>query len=290
LLPEQVPTAIDHELTVTASSPENLEALNAAALEKKTRVRVMVKIDTGMGRIGIGPNAAVKFLQRALKLPGVKITGIFTHFAAADEIDNSFALQQLAILEKLVHALTFHNIDIPVVSAANSAATLALPGAHFNAVRPGIILYGLPPAPDMPLPVDLQPVMSLRTRIVYIKQVPAETPVSYGCTHRTAERTWLATLPIGYADGYSRHLSDIAPVLVRGIRRPVAGRICMDQTVIDLGPDCNAAVGDEAVLFGRQGPSEITLTELAELAGTINYELACGISPRVPRIYEDSFS
>ena len=250
----------------------------------------MVKIDTGMGRIGIGPNAAVKFLQRALKLPGVKITGIFTHFAAADEIDNSFALQQLAILEKLVHALTFHNIDIPVVSAANSAATLALPGAHFNAVRPGIILYGLPPAPDMPLPVDLQPVMSLRTRIVYIKQVPAETPVSYGCTHRTAERTWLATLPIGYADGYSRHLSDIAPVLVRGIRRPVAGRICMDQTVIDLGPDCNAAVGDEAVLFGRQGPSEITLTELAELAGTINYELACGISPRVPRIYEDSFS
>jgi alanine racemase len=176
-------------------------------------------------------------------------------------------------------------VDLPIISAANSAATDSYPDAFFNAVRPGIILYGLPPDPGMKLHLALEPVMSLVTRIVFIKHVPAGTPVNYGCTYRTAAPTWLATLPVGYADGYSRHLSNKATVLVRGSRRSVVGRICMDQTVIDLGPDCDAAVGDEVVLCGRQGDAEITLTELAGLAGTINYELACGISPRVPRIY-----
>ena len=247
----------------------------------------MIKIDTGMGRIGVLPNAATAVLQKAITLPGIEVAGIFTHFATADEPDNSFSLLQLASLKEILCTLDRQNIILPIVSAANSAATLTLNDAHFNAVRPGIILYGLPPASGMSLPIELQPAMSLKTRIVHIKQVPAGTPVSYGCTYRTTERTWLATLPLGYADGYSRHLSSIAPVLVRGIRRQVVGRICMDQTVIDLGPDCNAEVGEEAVLFGRQGAAEITLTELADLAGTINYELACGISQRVPRIYVD---
>ena len=140
----------------------------------------------------------------------------------------------------------------------------------------------------MHLHLDLKPAMSLVTRIVFIKHVPAGTPVNYGCTYYTESPTWLATLPIGYADGYSRHLSNKAEVLVQGIRRRVVGRICMDQTVIDLGPECDAAIGDEVVLCGQQGQNEITLTELAGLAGTINYELACGISPRVPRVYLDN--
>ena len=285
LFPEQLPTAIDHELTVTVSSLDTLNAFNAIALAKKSRIRVMVKIDTGMGRIGVLPEAAAEIVRLGSTLPGIEVAGTFTHFAAADEPDSSFSLFQLAKLEETLGTLRKQQILPPVVSAANSAATLTLRDAHFNAVRPGIILYGLPPASGMSLPVDLQPAMSLKTRIVHIKQVPADTPVSYGCTYRTTERTWLATLPLGYADGYSRHLSSRAPVLVRGIRRQAVGRICMDQTVIDLGPDCNAEIGDEAVLFGRQGDAEITLTELADLAGTINYELACGISPRVPRIY-----
>lgn len=287
LLPEQYPTAIDHNLTITVASQKSLHALNAAALSKKRRASVMVKIDTGMGRIGIMPASAADFLQEAYSLPGIELVGIFTHFASADEADPSFSFHQLKNLQTVIDSLSSRNISLPIVSAANSAATLRLSDAHFDAVRPGIILYGLPPDANMPIPIDLHPAMSLSTRIVHIKEVAADTPVSYGCTYRTTERTWLATLPVGYADGYSRHLSNKAPVLVRGRRCSVVGRVCMDQTIINLGPKRFAEIGDEAVLFGKQGSDEITLTELAVLAGTINYELACLISPRVPRVYKD---
>jgi alanine racemase len=286
-LPEQAPLFVDHDLTATVSSCEGLQALQSASLHKKNRVRVMIKLDTGMGRVGIQPDAAVSFIRLALSQSGLDIQGLFTHFATADETDRSFTLTQLKLLNQTVQSLKDAGIVLPVISAANSAATDSFPDAHFDAVRPGIILYGLPPDPAMPMHLDLRPAMSLVTRIVFIKQVSADTPVNYGCTYRTSAPTWLATLPVGYADGYSRHLSNKAEVLVHGIRRRVVGRICMDQTVIDLGPDCDAAVGDEAVLCGRQGRDEITLTELAVLAGTINYDLACGISPRVPRIYMD---
>ena len=287
-LPEQAALFVDHGLIAAVSSPESLQAFHRVALQKTMRARVMIKLDTGMGRVGVQPAQTVDFVRQALALSGLEVTGLFTHFAAADETDTSFTLQQLDCLTRVIQALKAQGIELPLISAANSAATDAFPAAHCDAARPGIILYGLPPAPDMPLQLDLQPVMSLVTRIVHLKQVPANTPVSYGCTHRTAEPTWLATLPVGYADGYSRHLSNKGVVLVNGIRRPVVGRVCMDQIVIDLGPDCDAAVGDEVVLFGRQGQAEITLTELAVLAGTINYELACAISSRVPRVYIDN--
>ena len=284
-LPEQASIFADYDLVAAVGSRASLDAFDAAGQKKTSRVRIMIKLDTGMGRVGLQPTEAVDFVEQALSRSGVEVCGLFTHFAAADEADSSFTHRQLACLQQIVQELRNKGIALPLLSAANSAATDAFPDAHFDAVRPGIILYGLPPAPDMPLQIDLQPVMSLVTRIVHIKQVPADTPVSYGCTHRTARPTWLATLPVGYADGYSRQLSNKGFVLVNGIRRPVVGRVCMDQIVIDLGPDCDAAVGDEAVLFGRQGQAEITLTELAALAGTINYELACAISPRVPRVY-----
>jgi alanine racemase len=284
-LPEQAGLFIDHNLIAAVSSLDSLHAFQLAALQKRMCARVMIKLDTGMGRVGVQPAQMVDFVRQALALSGIEVTGLFTHFAAADEPDPSFTLQQLDCLTHVIQALKAQGIELPLISAANSAATDAFPAAHCDAARPGIILYGLPPAPDMSLQLDLQPVMSLVTRIVHIKQVPANTPVSYGCTHRTTGPTWLATLPVGYADGYSRHLSNKGVVLVNGIRRKVVGRVCMDQIVIDLGPDCDAAVGDEVVLFGRQGQSEITLTELAVLAGTINYELACAISPRVPRVY-----
>ena len=287
-LPQQAALFIDHDLTATVASSEGLQPLQAAALGKNRPCRVMIKLDTGMGRIGVRPEEAVSFVQSALSLSHIEVAGLFTHFATADEADVSFTRTQLERLNQTVEALRNAGVNLPVISAANSAATDSFPAAYLDAVRPGIILYGLPPDPAMPMHLDLKPVMSLVTRIVFIKQVPAGTPVNYGCTYRAPAPTWLATLPVGYADGYSRHLSNKAEVLVHGIRRRVVGRICMDQAVIDLGPDCNAAVGDEVVLCGRQGSDEITLTELAVLAGTINYELACGISPRVPRVYTDN--
>lgn len=284
-LPEQAGLFIDHNLIAAVSCLDSLRAFQSAAAARKSPARVMIKLDTGMGRVGVQPDEAINLAQQALAMPDIEVVGLFTHFAAADEADNSFTLNQLDCFNQVVDALESQGIKLPLLSAANSAATDAYPAAHFDAARPGIILYGLPPAPDMPLQLNLQPVMSLVSRIVHIKQVAADTPVSYGCTHRTQQQTWLATLPLGYADGYSRALSNKAEVLVRGIRRKVVGRVCMDQIVIDLGPVCDAAVGDEVVLFGRQGQAEITLTELAVLAGTINYELACAISARVPRVY-----
>ena len=288
-LPEQASLFAEYDLTATVASIEGLEVFHNIGRTKKLPIRVMLKIDTGMGRIGIMPKNVVEFARQAQSLSGLTVQGLFTHFATADEPDTTFTMTQLTNLKQALSALHDAGIEMPVISAANSAATDSYPVAYFNAVRPGIILYGLPPDPAMPLHLKLKPVMSLVTRIVFIKHVPAGTPVNYGCTYLTPKPTWLATLPVGYADGYSRHLSNKAEVLVHGIRRRVVGRICMDQTVIDLGPDCDAVVGDEVLLCGQQGREEISLTELANLAGTINYELACGISPRVPRIYKNGY-
>ncbi len=284
-LPEQASLFAEHDLTATVASKEGLGVFHDIGQKTNQPIRIMLKLDTGMGRIGIKPENIAAFTRQAQSLSGLTVQGLFTHFATADEADSTFTMIQLRNLNQALSSLHDAGIEMPIISAANSAATDSYPAAHFNAVRPGIILYGLPPDPAMPLHLEIKPVMSLVTRIVFIKHVPANTPVNYGCTYRTPNPTWLATLPVGYADGYSRHLSNKAEVLVHGIRRRVVGRICMDQTVIDLGPDCDAAVGDEAILCGRQGREEISLTELANIAGTINYELACGISPRVPRIY-----
>ena len=284
-LAEQASLFVDYNLTASVSSFDNLQALSHIASRRKRIAAAMIKLDTGMGRVGVQPDVAVELLKRALALPALNIVGLFTHFAAADEPDPSFTHLQLQRLNQVRQQMNQQKIELPMISAANSAGIVAYADSHLDAVRPGIILYGLPPDPSMTVPLDLKPVMSLVSRIVHIKEVPAETPVNYGCTYRTSERTWLATLPVGYADGYSRQLSNKAEVLVGGIRRKVVGRVCMDQIVIELGPNLDSAVGDEVVLFGRQGLQEISLTELAIKAGTINYELACAVSSRVPRVY-----
>jgi alanine racemase len=284
-LPEQAKLFADFDLIATVSSDNSLKAFNQAGLSRGRQISLMLKVDTGMGRVGVQPAEVLSFVESALSFPGVCLAGLFTHFASADESDPSFTQLQFQKLQTIISELKSKGISLPLISAANSAATLVHPSTRLDAVRPGIILYGLPPDPGMTLPIKLQPAMTLKTQIVHIKKVAADTPVSYGCTHRTASPTWLATLPIGYADGYSRHLSNKAPVLIGGKRRPIVGRVCMDQIVVDLGPECDAQIGDEAVMFGRQGNEEISLTELAVLAGTINYELACAVSQRVPRVY-----
>jgi alanine racemase len=282
-LPEQAGLVVTHDLIATVSSGESIGALAAAARAAGKQARFVLKIDTGMGRIGVNPDQISGLLRHATDTPGAEPVGVFTHLAAADASDKTHAAGQLALFQTAldkVPALTY-------LSAANSATIIDLPSGHFNTVRPGIILYGLPPSGEMHHNLDLRPAMQLKSRVVYIKQVPADTSISYGCTYTTQRQTFIATLPIGYADGYSRLLSNKAQVLIGGRRRPIVGRVCMDQLMVDLGTDCDTLIGDEAVLFGRQGPAEITVTELADLIGTINYELLCAVSARVPRIYRN---
>ncbi len=283
-LPEQAKLVVEHHLMPAVATKDSIRALAAAARDQGRRCQIALKVDTGMGRIGVFPSQIEDFRQYIKASPGVELIGVFTHLATADAADKTYANRQLEIFKKAVDSLTAQ-VKLTYISAANSATLIDLPQGRFNTVRPGIILYGLPPSHEMQRSLDLRPAMQFKTRIAYIKEVPAGTAVSYGCTFRTERTSFLATLPVGYADGYSRHLSNKAAVLIGGKRRPVVGRVCMDQIIVDLGPEGDATVGDEAVLFGRQGGGEITLTELADLAGTINYELACAVSARVPRLY-----
>ncbi|MDI6756276.1 MAG: alanine racemase [Thermodesulfobacteriota bacterium] len=284
-LPEQVQLFLDYDLVATISTLEMARALAEAARRVRRKAQVLVKIDTGMGRIGIRPEQALSFFQELLTLPELEIQGVFTHLAKADSWDKTQAHHQLDQFLVAVNRLTAAGIVLSWISAANSATIIDLPRGYFNMVRPGIILYGLPPSSTMHRSLDLSPAMQFKTKIVFIKQVQAGTPIGYGGTYTTSKETFIATLPVGYADGYSRDLSNRASVLIGGRRCPVVGRVCMDQIMVDLGLSSDAQIGDEVVLFGRQGDEEITVTELADLAGTINYELVCAISGRVPRVY-----
>jgi alanine racemase len=284
-LPEQAPLLVNYNLVATVSTLEAARALVEAAVRKGSRASVMLKIDTGMGRVGVHPDQALNFLQRICVIPGLDLRGVFTHLATADAGDKDYANWQLHLFTAALNQIILADLSLDWISAANSAAIIDLAHGHFNMVRPGIMLYGLAPSKEMRRDLNLMPAMQFKTRVVYIKEVPPGTKVGYGSTHTASRTTLLATLPVGYADGYSRHLSNKASVLIGGRRCPVVGRVCMDQIIADLGPGSDTKIGDEAVLFGRQGDAEIPVTELADLAGTINYELVCAISSRVPRIY-----
>lgn len=284
VLPEQSGLIVKNNLIASVATEECLRALADAAREQGRPTRVMLKIDTGMGRIGVAPDEVGSFLRQISDTPDLELAGVFTHLATADASDKSYADCQISLFAATLEKLTAKTA-ISYISAANSASIIDLPSGNFNTVRLGIALYGLPPSSEMHNKIDLRPAMQLKSRIVYIKQVPPGTCISYGRTYTTERRTFIATLPVGYADGYNRRLSNKAYVLIGGRRRPLVGRVCMDQLMVDLGPVCDAAIGDEAVLFGRQGDAEITVTELADLVGTINYELVSALSPRVPRVY-----
>ncbi len=284
-LPEQADLIVRYNLIASVCTVAGARALDQKAGRLQKAVEVMLKVDTGMSRIGVAPDGLLPLVQELRQLPAIQLKGIFTHLATADALDKSYAHYQLKLFNSALEKLAAAGISPLIVSAGNSATTIDLPPGLYNAVRPGIAIYGLPPSAEMHNRLDLWPAMQFKTKIVYIKKVPGGTPVSYGCTYTTPCDTFLATLPVGYADGYSRCLSNRARVLIGGIRRPLAGRVCMDQVVVDLGPQNDASIGDEAILFGRQGNEEITATELADIAGTINYETVCAVSSRVPRIY-----
>lgn len=273
-----------YNLSPTICSLQASEELSRIAKRRRRKVRVHIKVDTGMGRIGISAQNAASLVKRVVQLPGVLVEGIFTHLAAADS-DYEFTMEQIRKFQSVTDGLKRDNISIKYIHAANSTAILAYPDAHFNLARPGISLYGLVPFEGAEREIDLKPVMQLKTRIVFIKRVKKGTSISYGRTWKAKRESIIGTLPIGYADGYSRLLSNRGEVLICGKRVPIVGRVCMDMCMVDVTPPPDVKVGEEVVLIGSQGKERITADEIAKLTGTITYEVVCGISKRVPRIY-----
>lgn len=261
------------------------KALSEQAQAVHQNARVHLKLDTGMSRIGVEPHEIVAFAKAVAALPGVEIEGIFTHLAMADDPGNTYTAQQIAAFEQALSDLAQVGLKPPICHACNSAAILLNPEAQHDLVRAGIVLYGLEPDPEVHWPVELHPVLSWHVRVSMVKRVPAGTAISYGCTYHSSGEEQIATLPVGYADGYARLLSNKGEVLIHGRRCPVVGRVCMDQMMVRVPSEVTVHPGDEAVLIGEQGGERITVNELAKKIGTINYELVCNISKRVTRLY-----
>ncbi|MDK2785016.1 MAG: alanine racemase [Bacillota bacterium] len=284
---EGAEVAVELGIAQALCTVELAEALSAAARRRGKEALVHLKIDTGMSRIGVRPHEAVPFMERVGRLPGLRFEGIFSHFAASDEPENPYTELQFSRFQEALKALREAGYTFPLRHIANSAAILDHPEMHLDMVRPGCILFGSWPSEKTQRKISIKPTLTLKTRIVFLKRVPAGTPVSYGLTYTAPSERLLATLPIGYADGYRRGLSNKASVLIRGMRAPVVGRVCMDQCVVDVTDVPGVTLGDEVVLIGRQGSEEITAQELADILGTLDLELYCGLSPRVPRLYKE---
>jgi alanine racemase len=244
-------------------------------------LNIHLKVDTGMGRIGVLYQDAAVLAVRLSGLKNIVIQGLFTHLSSADS-NRRFTLKQIRLFKSLAADLQKRGIPIPLIHAANSLGCLGYKESHGTMVRPGLVIYGLHPKKN--IPIHLKPVLNLKTEVIYTKRVPAGTPLSYGGTYLTKNKSVIATLPIGYGDGYPRNLSNRAPVLIKGKKFRVSGRVCMDQIMVDVG-DTFVRTGDEVVLIGSQGKNTITSEELASLSGTISYEIVCGLGNRIPRVY-----
>lgn len=289
LVGAQIPRFLEHDLTLTASSVDKLLAIEECAVAKRVTARVHLKIDTGMERIGTHWYSAERLLETSLRVRHVEVEGIFTHFANADAADLTPSRLQLERFQEVLRFYERRSLPTPLRHAANSGAILQFPASYLDIVRPGIMLFGSSPAIDLPLTLELQPALRWLTRVVFFKVVKAGNPVSYGSTWRPAADTRVITLPVGYGDGYMRAMSGQAQVIVRGHRVPVAGRICMDQIMADIG-DGTAYNGDEVVLLGESGQGggpPIRVEELAVWANTIPHEILTNINTRVPRVYID---
>ncbi|MCX5694117.1 MAG: alanine racemase [Candidatus Omnitrophica bacterium] len=281
VLKEDISPLFTYQLIPAVCDLQLACAISVKAQMLRQVMPVHIKIDTGMGRIGVLPKEAFKLVTDIHKLKNIQIQGIFTHFPLADS-DRKFTARQISIFDKLVVDLKNSGIGIPLVHAANSIGLINHRNSHFTMVRPGLVIYGLYPKKNLGL--KLKPVLSLKTRVVFIKQVGSHVGISYGLTYVTARPTRIVTLPIGYGDGYPRNLSNLAWLLIGGRRFRVSGRVCMDQIMVDVG-NFKPKIGDEVVLIGKQGKQQITAEELAELSGTISYEIVCGLGSRIPRIY-----
>ncbi len=298
--PTHAKKLIELDLTQTVYSYETSRALSEAVAAYSKKIKVHIKVDTGMGRLGLLPDrlrlskynkkitdSSVGEVESIFRLPMLDVEGIYTHFATADESDRSYAGKQFEIFMDILNQLCIAGLEIPVTHAANSAAIINMPETHLNMVRAGISIYGLYTSEEVDRSIiKLKPAMELKTKLIHLKKVPAGFKISYGTTYETEKPTTIATVSIGYADGLNRLLSSKGRMLVCGGQSvPIVGRICMDLTMLDVGNIPEIAIGEEVVVFGKQGNSSITVDEIASTINTINYEVVSTIMERVPRIY-----
>ena len=272
---------VDADLTQTVCRLDLVQALSAEAVAQGKRVKVHLAVDTGLGRIGVRPEDAVHFARIITAMPGIELEGVFSHFALADITDKTFSIEQIRRFQEACNAIEAAGIHIPIRHIAESAAILDLPDVHFDMVRAGILQYGLWPSDEVTRPLNLRPAMKFCARIVYIKTIPPGTSIGYGRNFIAERESRIATISVGYADGYLRAYAS-GYVEVHGRRAPIAGRICMDQCMIDITDIPKAKVGDIVTLFGSD---TLTADDLAHWANTISYEVLCLVSKHVSRIY-----
>ena len=291
LLPDEIETAVHDSVRPTISALDEAETINSAALRRKKVVPVHLKVDTGMGRLGVRAEDALKLIRQIQELPGLFLEGLYTHYASAED-DADFSNEQGAAFRKIAESAAAAGVQIPHVHANNSAALLHQSDTTFSLVRPGLLVYGILPegkrADVSALRKFFQPALSLKCRVGFVKVIPKGTSLSYGRTFITPRKMRIATLTAGYGDGYLRAGSNRAEVLIHGKRCRVLGRITMDQTLVDVSKVSDTKPGDEAVLIGAQGRESITASELAEWCGTIPWEVLTAITYRVPRLYRGS--
>ncbi len=282
---EQYERVIEHNLIQTVYDYQDVLALNEAAEKMNRKAKIHIKIDTGMSRLGIKPEQGIEFVKKVNELSNIIIEGIYTHFSSADENNKEFTFQQFNIFKDLISKLKESGISIPIKHAANSAAIIDMPELQMDMVRAGIISYGLWPSNEVKRKIDLKAVMSLKSRLAYVKTVEEGTPISYGRTYVTEKKSRVGTIPLGYADGYSRLLSSDFEVIVKGKKVPIIGRICMDQFMVDLSGINSVEKGDVVTLLGEDNGEVITADEMAEKLSTINYEIVSSFTKRLPRVY-----
>jgi len=309
ILPDQAEAVLKYEITQTVCKLSTCEALSDCAKRMGDVAKVHVKVDTGMNRIGVHYSEAAKFVKQVRALANLRVEGIFTHFSSADETDKSYTHLQLERFNNLWkpptelglrnaecgikrnNSLIPHSVHLEcsdfLIHAANSPAILDLPSAYFDAVRPGLILHGVYPSDEVSRSIPLKPALSLKTRVIHLKNVGRGESISYNRRYTTSAPTKIATLSLGYADGYRTSLRNLGEALIRGIRAPVVGTICMDKIMCDVGHIHDVEIGDEVVLIGKHGDDEITADEVAQKAGTISYEIFCGLGRRLERIYRE---
>ena len=287
--PYSYPTLVKEEIRPTVFREDTLKELSEVAVSLNTKIKVHIKLDTGMSRIGVLPDeSGFQFVEKALQTEGIEVEGIFTHFATSDYADKRYAYEQLEKFQKFcLEAEERFHINFAVKHCSNSAGIIEMREANMDVVRAGITLYGLSPSDEVEKDiVKFEPALSFKSTIVYVKTIPAGTAVGYGRTYIADKERTIATIPLGYGDGYPRGMSNKGYVLIHGKRAPIIGRVCMDQFMVDVTDIPGTAVNDEVTLIGTDGAETITMEEIGEVSGRFNYELACNLGKRVPRVYK----
>jgi alanine racemase len=282
---DQLNFYFSYNLEITVYQKDIINKLSLLSQRHKKPIVAHVKVDTGMGRVGISHEEAVSFVELVRQTDGIFLQGLYTHFATADEENKQYAHLQFDRFKSVILQLENKGIHLPLKHAANSGAIIDLPETYLDMVRPGVMMYGYYPSNDTTESVPIEPAMTFKTKVLFIKEIPPQTSVSYGRKFISDRVTRIATLPVGYADGYNRLLMNKGEVTIRGKKFPVIGRVCMDLIHVNLGEDKTIQIGDEVILFGREKDNAFTVTEICRLISTIPYEVTCWISRRVPRAY-----